>query len=166
VSAVYVILLAVVVERAIELAISTRNGRWLRARGAIEVGAGHYPLFFMLHGSWFIAIAYAVPSDETINWWFIAAFAILQLGRIWVLITLGTYWNTRIFSLPTQPLIVTGPYRWLRHPNYLIVGLEIPLLPLALGAWKVAITWSILNAALLCYRIHIEETALAPRRTS
>ena len=165
-SPVYGILIAVLVERIVELGISARNSRWLIERGATELGAGHYPLFFLLHGSWFVAIIYTVSPDRAVNWWLIAAFAMLQLGRLWILVTLGKYWNTRIYILRDQPLVTTGPYRWFRHPNYLIVTLEIPLLPLAFGAWKIAIAWSIANAALLWHRIRIEETALAPRRAS
>ena len=163
-SAVYVILGLVVLERLAELALAASNARWLRAQGAIEIGAAHYPLFILLHGSWFAAMAIAVPADQPVQWPLIAVFVLLQAGRAWVLLTLGSYWTTRIITLPDRPLIAGGPYRWLRHPNYLIVAIEIPLLPLAFGAWKVALIWGALNGLLLAYRVRIEETALSARR--
>jgi methyltransferase len=109
-------------------------------------------------------MAIAVPADQPVLWPLIVLFALLQVGRLWVLLTLGRYWTTRIITLPDRPLITAGPYRWLRHPNYLVVAIEIPLLPLAFGAWKVALIWGALNGLLLAYRMRIEEHALLPRR--
>jgi methyltransferase len=164
VSAAYAILGLVALERLAELLLAASNARWLRTQGAVEVGARHYPLFILLHGSWFVAMVVAVPADQAVFWPLIALFALLQLGRLWVLLTLGRYWTTRIITLPDRPLVAAGPYRWLRHPNYWVVAIEIPLLPLAFGAWKVALVWGALNALLLSYRIRIEESALSPRR--
>ena len=109
-------------------------------------------------------MAIAVPANQPVNWPLIALFVFLQAGRIWVLLTLGRFWSTRILTLPQRPLIAAGPYRWLRHPNYWIVAIEIPLLPLAFGAWKIALVWGTLNGVLLRYRASVEETALSPRR--
>jgi methyltransferase len=89
---------------------------------------------------------------------------LLQLGRIWVIVSLGGYWTTRIITLPEAPLVQTGPFRYVRHPNYLLVAGEIAVLPLAFGAVAVAVTFSALNLALLARRIRIEERVLAPRR--
>src|SRR5262249_24074026 len=94
----------------------------------------------------------------------LAAFAILQGLRLWVLLSLGRYWTTRIITVPGAPLVRRGPYRFLRHPNYLVVAAEIAMLPLAFGAWVVAVVFSALNAALLAWRIALEDQALAPRR--
>ena len=89
----------------------------------------------------------------------------MEAGRVWVVASLGRYWTTRILTIPDAPLVSRGPYRWFRHPNYLIVTLEIALLPLALGAWETAVVFSVLNAILLFHRIRIEDGALGPRRT-
>ena len=93
-----------------------------------------------------------------------AAFLALQAARVWVLATLGRYWTTRIITLPDAPLVRRGPYRFVRHPNYLIVAAEIAVLPLVFGAWQIALVFSILNLLLLSHRIRRENAALAGRR--
>ena len=155
----------VAAQRLAELALARRNTRRLIARGAREVGAGHYPLFPVLHASWLAAIALAAPSDREPSWALIAVFAGLQALRLWVISTLGPYWTTRIVTLDDAPLIKRGPFRFLRHPNYWIVTGEIAVLPLAFGAIWVALIWSALNAALIAHRIRIEDAALRPRRS-
>jgi len=166
VTAVYWILAAVALQRLLELVYAARNTRRLKARGAVEIGANHYPLFILLHGSWLISLAILVPADTQPNWWLIAAFAVFQGLRVWVVATLGPYWTTRIITLPQAPLVRRGPFRWVRHPNYMVVICEIALLPLAFGAVELAVIYSALNLALIAYRIRIEERALAPRRTA
>lgn len=158
------ILLAVAVQRLIELWWSRRNERALRARGAIEIGARHYPLFILLHGGWLVALFLFVPADAPLIWPLLVLFLLLQAARVWVIASLGRFWTTRVLSLPNAPLVRSGPYRLLRHPNYLIVALEIPLLPLAFGAWRLALLFGALNLLLLGYRISVEERALGPRR--
>lgn len=158
------ILLAVAVQRLIELLWSRRNERRLRAAGAIEIGARHYPLFILLHGGWLLAMFLGVPADAPLIWPLLVLFLLLQAARVWVIVSLGRYWTTRVLSLPQAPLVRRGPYRLLRHPNYLIVALEIPLLPLAFGAWRLALLFGTLNLLLLAYRIAVEERALSPRR--
>ncbi|HWK45752.1 MAG TPA: isoprenylcysteine carboxylmethyltransferase family protein [Stellaceae bacterium] len=165
-TAVYWILAAVALQRLLELVYAARNTRRLKARGAVEIGANHYPLFILLHGSWLISLAILVPADTQPNWWLIAAFAVFQGLRVWVVATLGPYWTTRIITLPQAPLVRRGPFRWVRHPNYMVVICEIALLPLAFGAVELAVIYSALNLALIAYRIRIEERALAPRRTA
>ncbi len=91
-------------------------------------------------------------------------FALFQLGRLWVILSLGRYWTTRILTLPGAPLVRTGPFRWLRHPNYLLVIAEIAVLPLAFGAVAIAAIFSALNLLLIARRIGIEDRTLAPRR--
>jgi len=157
-------LLWVVATRLAELSLARRNERRLRARGAVEAGSGHYPLFFLLHGAWLAAIALAADPARPPHWGWLALFAALQAGRAWVLASLGPYWTTRVLTLPGAPLVRRGPYRWLRHPNYLVVAGEIAALPLAFGLWEVALAFSALNVALLGHRIRIEDAALAPRR--
>lgn len=147
-----------------ELAYAQRNTRRLLRRGAHEVGASHYPALVGLHTAWLLAMGLSIPSDRPPHVWLLALFALLQAGRLWVIASLGPYWTTRVITLPDQPLIRRGPYRYLRHPNYLIVAAEIAVLPLAFGAWRLALYFSVLNAALLAWRIRCENRVLAPRR--
>ncbi|ACI98676.1 isoprenylcysteine carboxyl methyltransferase family protein [Rhodospirillum centenum] len=161
----HLVFLLVAVQRLAELALARRNTRRLLARGAVETGAGHYPLFVLLHGGWLAALFLTVPADAPVSWPLLALFVLLQAGRVWVVASLGPYWTTRIITLPGAPLIRRGPFRHVRHPNYLVVTGEIAVLPLAFGAWEIALVFSFLNAALLFHRIRQEERALAPRRT-
>lgn len=147
-----------------ELIIARRNTKALLARGAREIGAGHYPLFILLHASWLAAILFSVPPDRSPDMALIAAFLLLQLGRLWVLASLGPYWTTRIITLDEAPLVRRGPFRFVRHPNYMVVVAEIAVLPLAFGAVWVAAIWSVLNGLLLAWRIRIEDAALKERR--
>lgn len=153
----------VVAQRLIELAIARRNTRRLLAQGAVEVGQGQYPLIVILHAAWLAALAVLVPADAAPIWPLLGLFALLQVARVWVIASLGQYWTTRVITLPGAPLVRRGPYRWLRHPNYLVVVLEIAVLPLAFGAIWIAVIFSALNTALLGYRIRIETAALAGR---
>jgi len=160
-----IVVLAVAAQRLGELLYAQRNTRRLLAAGAQEIGAGHYPLFILLHGGWLVAIFIAVPADAPVDRWLLALFVLLQIGRLWIVATLGRFWTTRIITLPGQPLVKRGPYRFSRHPNYLVVTGEIAILPLAFGAWIIALAFSLANAALLWHRISVEERALAERRS-
>ena len=157
------ILALVALQRLGELVLSQRNTRQLLAQGGREVGAGHYPAMIALHASWLVAIAVTTPLYRQPNWALIAVFGAMQLTRLWVVAALGTYWTTRVITVDTAPLVRTGPFRFLRHPNYWVVAVEVAVLPLAFGAWPVALIWSVLNAAMLFHRIRIEDAALAPR---
>ncbi|MBV8801182.1 MAG: hypothetical protein JOY77_06485 [Alphaproteobacteria bacterium] len=159
----YIILALVIAQRLAELWYAERNTRALLARGAIEIGRAHYPLFIILHTAWLVAIVLALPRPASAHWLPFAGYVLLQLLRVWTVAALGPYWTTRIVTLPNAPLVRRGPYRFMRHPNYLIVVGEIALLPLVFGEVRVAIAFSFLNAALLFWRIREEETALAPR---
>ena len=160
------ILAFVALQRLAELALAARNTRRLLVRGGREIGAAHYPLFVLLHASWLVALAVAIPADAPPSRLLLCAFAALQVGRVWVVATLGPYWTTRIITLDGAPLVRSGPFRLVRHPNYWIVAGEIAVLPLAFGEWRIALVWSLLNAALLRHRIRVEEAALAPRQTA
>ena len=162
----FLLLLFVTIQRGAELAYANYNTGRLRRAGATEVGAGHYPLIVMLHGVWLFALwLWALTGDVVLQPWAIGAYVVLQAFRVWILATLGRFWTTRVI-IPAEapPLVRRGPYRFCRHPNYLLVVLEIALLPLALGTWPLAVIFSIANALLLAWRIHIEEAALTPRR--
>jgi methyltransferase len=154
----------VVLQRLIELAHALSNTARLRRLGAVEADAGGYPLYVLLHAGWLASLALFVPAATLPDWRLIGLFALFQLGRIWVILSLGGYWTTRIVTLPGAPLVRTGPFRYLRHPNYLLVVAEIAVLPLAFGAVAIAAIFSALNLMLLARRVRIEERVLAPRR--
>jgi methyltransferase len=158
------VLAAVAAQRLWELALANRNTRRLLAEGAVEVGGRHYPLFVLLHGSWLAAIALTTPTATVPDPWLLGAYAGLQIGRLWVIATLGRFWTTRIITLPSAPLIRRGPYRFLRHPNYVVASLEIAALPLAFGRVWIALVWSVANALLVGWRIRVEDQALNRRR--
>ena len=145
-------------QRGAELVLARRNTRRLLARGAVEHGAAHYPLIVALHAAWLLAICIGGWSRPVSPGW-LAAFAVLQLCRLWVLASLGPRWTTRIIVLD-EPLVRRGPYRWMAHPNYAVVVAEIAVAPLVLGLWPVAVAFSILNALVLAIRIRAEARAL------
>jgi methyltransferase len=154
----------VAAQRLGELVWAAGNTGRLRRHGAVEADGAGYPLLVMLHVCWLGAMALLVAGAEAPRWPLLGLFAVLQLLRLWVIVSLGRFWTTRILTLPSAPLVKKGPYRWLRHPNYLIVGAEIALLPLAFGAVAIAAAFSAGNLLLLGRRIGIEERVLAPRR--
>ncbi|MGH6877872.1 MAG: isoprenylcysteine carboxyl methyltransferase family protein [Rhizomicrobium sp.] len=164
-NAAIAIVAAVAIERGGELLYSARNTRALRARGAVEAGRRHYPLIVLLHAAWLACLIIFLPRPVSLRWSWLASFAALQILRIWVLASLGPYWTTRIVTLKDAPLVRRGPYRFLRHPNYVIVVGEIASLPLAFGETGVAIVFSVLNAAMLWWRIAAEEKVLSVRRS-
>jgi methyltransferase len=147
-SVLWIVLILVAVQRLAELVYARRNTRRLLAEGAYESGAGHYPLLVGLHALWLVSLALFVPADRAPDWALLAVFVVLQGLRVWVL----------------AALVRRGPYRWFRHPNYLVVAGEILVLPLAFGAWEIAVIFSLANAAILTLRVRCEERALSPRR--
>ena len=159
-SALYALVGFIIAQRLAELAYSARNGRRLKARGAYETGAGHYPLIVALHAAWLVALVLTVPPATPANLPLLGVFAALQAGRVWVIASLGERWTTRVIVLPGAPLVAKGPYRYLRHPNYAVVCGEIAVVPLMFGAWQVAAVFSVLNLALLRHRVRVEEAAL------
>ena len=154
------ILLLVTLQRLGELVLSRYNTSRLLARGAIEVGAGHYPLIVSVHTAWLIAL-WIWGRDQDVNIPALAGFIALQGLRLWILATLGPRWTTRIIVLPGEPLVASGPYRYLAHPNYAVVAGEIALLPLALHLPLLALIFTVLNAAVLAIRIRAETLALS-----
>jgi len=154
----------VLLERVAELFWSRRNTLRLRRLGGVEADAEGYPYFVLLHAGWLVCLALLVPASTVPIWPLLGLFALLQLGRLWVITSLGRYWTTGIVTLPGVPLVRTGPFRWFRHPNYLLVIAEIAVLPLAFGAVAIAAAFSALNLGLILRRIRIEESILAPRR--
>ncbi len=159
------LLLLVTLQRLTELMIASRNTRALLARGAYEVGRGHYPAIVFLHAAWLVVLwIFLFLGLTQFQLWFAIAYLAVLLLRVWAVASLGRYWTTRVIVVPDAPLVRTGPYRYMRHPNYLAVLLEIALLPLALGSWALALGFSLVNAILLAWRIKVEEATLGDRR--
>ena len=138
-----------------------RNTAKLLGLGGVEFGAGHYPLFILLHTLWLGSVAWVALQGIPPNWWILSTFLVLVPVRLWVMASLGPRWTTRIITLPGSARVVSGPYRLCRHPNYLVVAAEIAILPLTFGAWRIALVFSMVNAALTLWRIREEEAALA-----
>jgi methyltransferase len=169
----YTILVAVVAaERVLEVAVSLRHERWLRARGALCAGSGQLAWIVGLHTAWLVACPAEVwlLRRPLLPW--LAAAGLVALTctmavRYWVIATLRERWTLGVLVLPGVPLVRHGPYRWLRHPNYAAVLLEVPALPLIHTAWLTALVLGTANALVLRARIRVEEQALwagaAPR---
>jgi len=160
------LILAVAGERLAELVVSTRHARWAFARGGVEAGRAHYPPMVLLHAGLLVACVVEVhaagrPFVPLLGWAALAAAAGSQGLRWWCIRTLGPQWNTRVIVVPGMALVDRGPYRWLRHPNYVAVVVEGIALPLVHTAWLTAAVFTVLNAVLLAgFRIPAEERAL------
>ncbi|MFV0131330.1 isoprenylcysteine carboxyl methyltransferase family protein [Streptomyces sp. HMX112] len=160
-----VLVLAVGAERVAELVVARRNARWSLARGAVESGRRHYPVMVALHTGLLAGClgevwALGQPFHPVLGWSMLAVTAAAQGLRWWCVFTLGPRWNTRVLVLPGLRLVCAGPYRWLRHPNYVAVVAEGLALPLVHGAWLTATLFTVGNAALLTVRVRCEERAL------
>ncbi len=158
-----IILTLVTVQRLAELVIARRNTSALLVNGGREVGAAHYPVIVLFHAAWLLGL-WIFARGQDVYWILIAVFAVLQGLRVWVLTTLGARWTTRIILMPEKPLVVGGPFRFLRHPNYLVVALEIFALPFAFGLIWFGLICGVINLTILALRISIEEKALSPQR--
>jgi methyltransferase len=154
-----VVLALVTLSRAIELPIARANTRRLLAAGGREVAPGHYSLIVALHASWLLSLWWLAP-ERPVNLPLLGLFGVVEMGRIWVIRTLGRRWTTRIVVVPGETLVARGPYRWINHPNYAVVIAEIALLPLIFGLWQIALIFTLLNAAALTIRIREENRAL------
>jgi methyltransferase len=166
VTAYTILLLMVAAERVAELVTSQRHLRWARERGALESGQGHYPVMVVLHIALLVGCLVEVraldrPFVAWIGWPMLAVVAAAQVLRWWCIGTLGSQWNTRVVVVPGLPLVHRGPYRWLRHPNYVAVVAEGVALPLVHDAWLTAVVFTALNSVLLSVRIRCENRLLA-----
>ncbi len=162
----YVGLVAVVVvARGVELAVSERNRRWSLAQGGVESGAGHYPVMVALHTGLLVGAVVEVlvldrPFLPWLGWPMLALLVASHALRWWCISTLGRQWCTRIVVVPGLSAVTSGPYRFLRHPNYLAVAVEVVALPLVHTAWLTALVCGAANLAILAWRIRIEDAAL------
>jgi methyltransferase len=163
VSVAAIVLALVTLQRLGELVLARANTAKLLARGGIEIAAGHYPMVVAMHAAWLISL-WVWGRDQAVDPFALAAFVILQGLRVWVIATLGQRWTTRIVVLPGQPLVASGPYRYLSHPNYVVVAAEIAMLPLALHLPLLALIFTILNAVMMLIRIRAETRALTASR--
>lgn len=154
-----IVLALVTAQRLGELVLANRNTQRLLARGAVETGAGHYPFIVILHAAWLIGL-WLLAWDRPISLLLLGVFVVLQAARVWVIATLGSRWTTRIITLPGEPLVRSGPFRFVDHPNYVVVALEIAILPLAFGLVGFAVVFTALNAAMMWVRIRSESSAL------
>jgi methyltransferase len=151
----------VLIQRLCELWYAKANTTRLLEAGGVEHGLDHYPYIMIVHIAWIASLAMLVPEYEPINWYWLGVYLALQLGRAWVLLTLGRRWTTRIITMRGEPLVTHGPYRYVRHPNYIIVAAEIFVLPMVFSQIWIALGFSALNAAVLYERIKVENAALA-----
>ncbi|MFB7026687.1 MULTISPECIES: isoprenylcysteine carboxyl methyltransferase family protein [unclassified Streptomyces] len=163
----YVLLvLAVAVERGVELVVARRNTAWALSRAGVEYGRGHYPVMVVLHTAMLICcllepVLARRPFVPVLGWSMLSLVLLSQALRWWCVTTLGPHWNTRVIVVPGTLLIGAGPYRLLRHPNYIAVAVEVATLPLVHSAWLSAVTFSTANAVLLAVRLRCENAALA-----
>ncbi|PIC86680.1 isoprenylcysteine carboxyl methyltransferase [Sporosarcina sp. P20a] len=158
------VFIIVVVQRLVELVVANRNEKWIRNQGAIEIGASHYKWMVLMHIAFFISLLVEVLvfDRSLLPVWgtLLAIFLLMQVLRVWCLSSLGKFWNTKILILPGANVQKKGPYRWIRHPNYVIVTTELIVLPLLFSAYLTAGLFLLLNIWMLSVRIPTEERAL------
>lgn len=164
-SVYFLLIAAVAAERLAELIVSKRNARWAFAHGGKEFGRGHYPVMVIIHAGLLIGCVLEVwlldrPFVPWLGWTMLAVVVAAQVLRWWCIATLGKRWNTLVIVLPEAPLVRSGPYRWLHHPNYVAVVAEGIALPLVHSAWLTAVVFTVVNAWLLTVRIRVENAAL------
>ena len=157
--------LLVLLQRGLEELYSRRNTQALLAEGAYEAGQDYYPVVAATHLGWIATLYFLIPVDAPVTWPLIGLFLGLQLARYWVIASLGRYWTHRIITLDEAPVVRRGPYRHIRHPNYLITLIETTLLPAAFGAYALAAIMTAIWGAVLYYKIKLEDEALAARRS-
>jgi methyltransferase len=161
----YLLILAVGIERLVELVVAQRNARWSFAQGGKEFGRGHYPVMVVLHTALLLGCVVETwalhrPFLPWLGWPMVAVLVLSQGLRWWCISTLGKRWNTRVIILPEAPLVQGGPYRFFHHPNYVAVVAEGIALPLVHTAWLTALCFTVANAILLTVRIRVENSAL------
>jgi methyltransferase len=165
VSALWIALALIALQRVWTLAYAKRNTGRLLEEGAVEAGAIQFPLIALLQAAWLASMAIFIPASTPPIWWLLGVCAAIEIAHIWIILTLGKYWTTRVITVPGAPLVRSGAYGIFRHPNYIAVLAQIALLPLAFHAYIIAIVFAVLYAALITWRIRVEDALLAPDRT-
>ena len=152
----------VVLLRFAELIHSKRNEKWLLENGALEYGQKHYPFIVLTHTLFILSVIVEYTVKQTASYsLLLMSFYFLMLGmKVWVIVTLGKFWNTKIFHIPEIPVIRKGFYLYFKHPNYMIVIIEIALIPCIFQLYITAIIFSILNLVMLSIRIKVENKVL------
>jgi methyltransferase len=160
----FVFISVLIIQRLLELGISTRNEKWMKKRGAKEFGMKHYRLIVLMHSLFFVVFLFekVTFSREVFSFWPLLAvvFVCAQLIRVWAISSLGRYWNTKIIVLPNVEVVRRGPYKFIKHPNYLVVSIEFMVVPMMFGAYITASLFTLLNVLMLSIRIPAEEKAL------
>jgi methyltransferase len=164
---IYVMAIVLIIERLLELSIAKRNRTWALAAGAQEFGERHYPLFFILHIGWLLGwlVEGGLHGNILSELWYLwlGLFVFAQGLRYWCIASLGRFWNTQILVIPGRQLISKGPYKYLKHPNYIAVAIELAAVPLIFDATVTATIVTLCNAGLILgIRIPVEEKSLRP----
>ncbi|MEI5907256.1 isoprenylcysteine carboxylmethyltransferase family protein [Bacillus spongiae] len=161
---IYIFIGIVIVQRLVELYIAKKNEQWMISQGAIEFGQRHYKVMVLIHTLFFISLLGEMIWNEgnLSSFWpfYLILFILTQVGRVWIITSLGKYWNTKIFVLPEMNVIVKGPYKYFKHPNYVLVTIELIVIPLLFDAFWTLFFFGCLNQLILAIRIPIEEKAL------
>ena len=161
---IYTIFALIILQRLGELIIAKRNEAWMKQNGGYEAGSNHYKWMVSMHAAFFVALLVEMQlvdySFSSSFWVFATLFLMVQLGRVWAITSLGKYWNTKIIVMPKAPVVLKGPYKYIKHPNYTIVTLEFLLIPFLFQAYLTLIVFSLLNMWMLSVRIVKEEEAL------
>jgi methyltransferase len=166
----WILLIATICERFVELYISKRNAAWSFKQGGIEYGADHYKWMVIMHTLFLVAILleyFWFGSDLAagIRLGAVVLAVLCQVSRWWIIQTLGYQWNTRVIIVPGLTRVLAGPYKFLKHPNYVVVALETAVLPLVFGSWRTSLVFSILNAWMMTVRLRVENSALLKLRS-
>jgi methyltransferase len=156
--------LVVLVQRGLEEIHSQRNTRGLLAAGAREADPDYYPVVAVTHVAWIASVFLRIPPTAEVFWPAAVLFVLVQPVRYWIIASLGRYWTHRIITLDHVPVIRSGPYRFMNHPNYLVTIVEVILLPLAFGDWRLAIVIGAIWIAVIGHKRTLEERAIASRR--
>jgi len=160
-----IFIIFLITQRLSELYIASGNEKWLRSQGAVEYGQKHYPYIVALH-TLFIAsiiLEHFLRGGTAISYFFLALFVILLALKFWILSSLGKFWNTKIFRVPGNGPVKRGPYKFLKHPNYVDVVCEIAIIPLVFHLYYTAILFTMLNAVMLTVRIRVENKVWADK---
>ena len=152
-----------ILQRLSELLIAKRNEKWLLQQGAVQYGQGHYPFMVAMHTFFIISLIleYILRGDSQISWLFFVLFMVVLVFKFWALSSLGKYWNTKIYRIPGVSPVKSGPYKYLKHPNYIEVVCEIAIIPLVFHLYYTAILFALLNVAMLTVRIKEENRVWA-----